>query len=185
MGESSVARPYATALIELSREARTTDRVAGDLKRFVALLQNPDLRRVLCTPLFGSAERTRVLDALLGRLGLSPLATHFIRLLDDKGRLPNVEAIVAAFDELADEAAGRVRVLVATAEPMTPHIEAEVRATLERSLGKSIVLTSRVEPALIGGMVATIAGKVYDSSIRTRLEQLRYSLLQAQMPAQA
>lgn len=182
MAESQVARAYAQALLELSREDRSTDRVAQDLKRFVALLANGELRRTLCTPLFDAAERGRVLDALVGRLQMQQLTNNFIRTLNEKDRLPEIEGVAAAFEELADEAAGRVRVQVSTAEPMTPQVEAELRSALERSLGKQIVLTSRVEPALIGGMVAAIGSKVYDSSIRTRLEQLRYSLLQSALP---
>ena len=182
MADSNVARPYAQALLELSKESGSIDRVGSELKRFITLLTNPELHRSLCTPLFGAAERTLVLESVLVRLGLSQLTTNFIRTLDNKGRLPFAAAIGAAFEELADLAAGRVRVSVSTAEPMSPQIEAELRATLERSIGKSIVLTARVEPVLIGGMVAQIGSTVYDSSIRTRLEQLRYSLLRAPMP---
>lgn len=185
MAKSNVARPYAQALLELAREGRVMDRVAADIKHFAGHLDNPELHRALCTPLFGMGERTVVLEKLLARLQYAPLTSNFLRTLNEKGRLPDLRDIANAFEELVDEAAGRVRVSVATAEPMTPQIESEVRATLERSIGKTIVLTSRVEPALIGGMVATVGNKVYDSSIRTRLEQLRMSLLQAQMPGQA
>jgi F-type H+-transporting ATPase subunit delta len=184
MADSKVSRRYAAALIELAKGADAVDPVAADLKRFVGLLHG-ELERALCTPLFPADERTNVLNALLPRLELHPLAADFLRLLDEKGRFPQVRSIVGAFDELADEAAGRVRVEVATAEPMSPQIEAELRSILERSLGKQVVLTPKVDPQLIGGMVASIGSKVYDSSIRTRLEQIKLSLINAQMPAQA
>jgi F-type H+-transporting ATPase subunit delta len=185
VADSTVAHRYASALLDLALPTGELDRVAKDLGRFGELLRDPGVRRALVTPLFASEERSRVLGALLPRLGLHPLAANFLRLLDEKHRFGDIDAILEAFARLADEASGRVRVEVATAEPMSPQIEAEVRATLERGLGRKVLLTAKVEPELIGGMVARVGSKVYDSSLRTRLENLKLNLLNSQSPAQA
>jgi F-type H+-transporting ATPase subunit delta len=93
--------------------------------------------------------------------------------------------IAQAYRAQADERAGRVKVSVTTAEPMSPQIEAEVRTALEASTGKTVTLEAHVDPDLIGGMVARVGGKVYDSSIRTRLLDIRQSLIVSRSPAEA
>ncbi len=185
MADSTVARRYASALLDLVLPTGELDAVARDLARFGSALADPALRRALVTPLFAGEERSAVLAALLPRLKLHLLATNFLRLLDEKRRFGEVESILDTFARMADDASGRVRVEVSTAEPMSPHIEAELRATLERGLGRKVLLSATVEPALIGGMIARVGSKVYDSTLRTRLENLKLTLLNAQTPAQA
>ena len=86
---------------------------------------------------------------------------------------------------MADALGGRVRVLVQTAEPLQGAMEAEVRATLEQVTGKQVILQTEIVPELIGGMIARVGSKVYDASIRTRLEHLKLNLITTQTPAEA
>ena len=187
MSEVSVARRYAVAMIQVSSDDNVVDQVGTDLVDFNNLLDanNGKLRHTLCTPLFSSDERTAVLDALLPKLGMHGPSVNFVKLVNAKGRLPAIGKIARAYGDLADELAGRVNVRVTTAEPMSAQIEAEVKAAMEKSTGKSVILNADVDSALIGGMVARVGGKVYDSSIRTRLESIKLSLLNAQAPGQA
>lgn len=180
MHESTVARRYAQALIEVAAEMGAIERVGNELNSFAELLDRDggDLRRALCTPLFTRDDKSAVLAGLLPRLGIAPLTSNFLLLLNEKGRLASVAEVARRYATLANERAGRVKVEVTTAEPMTPQIEAEVRATMEAATGKQVILVAKVDRSLIGGMVASVNGKVYDSSIRTRLEMLKQSLLQ-------
>lgn len=178
MAHDAVARRYAQALIDVAAESGRVDAVGADLHRVVQLLDAHEglLRDALSSPVFTSEERGAVLDVLLPRLGLHELTANLLRLCNDKGRLSSLGAIAASYAQLADVAAGRQMVEVVTAVPLTPQVEAEVRAALERSTGKTIRLSTRVDPSLIGGMVAKVGGTVYDASIRNRLEQLKHSL---------
>lgn len=179
MPVSPVARRYAQAMIEVAAEADAIDAVSNDLQTFVGLLdaQGGELRHALCSPVFTTEERGNVLDALLPRLGLHPLATNLLRLVNDKHRFAQLPDIAEAYVGLADERAGRQLVEVTTAEPMTPQVEAEVRAALAKATGKTVRLKTAVDPSLIGGLVARVGGTVYDSSIRSRLEQLKHNLV--------
>ena len=187
MPDVSVARRYAQAMIELASEAGVVDRVGQDLATFVALLDANDglLRNALFNPVFTTEERQGVLDQVVPRLGLHELSANLIFLVNDKSRLPYLGDIASNYGDLADERAGRVKVEVATAEPMSPQIEAEVRAALEKATGKSVILSTHVDKALIGGMVARVGGKVYDSSLRTRLRNMRQALLRSPVVAEA
>lgn len=187
MPDTSVARRYAQALIEIAAEAEATDAVRSDLERFEVLLDQAEalLRRTLCSPVFTTEERSAVLDVVLPRLGVHKLTSNVLHLVNDKGRMLAVSEIIDEFHALADERAGRVRVTVHTAEPLTSQIEAEVRAALEAATGHTVVLQTLVDPELLGGMIARVGGKVYDSSLRTRLENIKQALLGAQMPGVA
>ncbi len=187
MSEVSVARRYAVAMIDVASEESAVDQVGADLHGFNALLDADDgkLRHTLCTPLFSADERAAVLDNLLPKLGLHPLSVNFLKLVNGKGRLPAVGRIAELYGQLADDLAGRIHVRVTTSEPMSPQIEAEVKAAMESTTGKSVILDSDVDESLIGGMVARVGGKVYDSSVRTRLQSIKQALLNAQSPGQA
>lgn len=187
MPEISVARRYADAMIDVAAEQNAADAIGIDLDGFTKLLDAHDglLRRTLCTPVFSTEERTAVLQELLPKLGINPLTANFLSLLNDKGRLSAIDAIASAYRDRADEKAGRLSVRVTTAEAMSADIAKEVKAALSKATGKDVVLAADVDPDLIGGMVVRVAGRVYDSSIRTRLQDVRRTLLSAQTPAVA
>ena len=175
----AAARRYAQALISVAEEIGAVDAVGADLERFVRSGEGDDRRMalVLESPVFTSEERGAILDQVLPKLGLHPLVANLIRLANDKRRMALLPGIAEAYRELADVRAGRQQVTVQTAEPLTPQLEAEVRAALESSTGKRVVLKTEVRPELIGGLVARVGDTVYDSSIRTRLEQMKQALL--------
>jgi F-type H+-transporting ATPase subunit delta len=184
-----VARRYAQALIDVAPDAKAVDAIATSLDRFVAVstegVPGRRLDDVLSNPVFTHDERRTVLDQVLARLDLHPLAANLLRLANDKRRLGILPKIAEAYRDLADQRAGRQRVTVQTAEPLTPQLESEVRAAIEAMTGKSVLLRAEVRPDLIGGLVARIGDKVFDSSIRTRLELLQQQLLSAPIVAQA
>ena len=80
---------------------------------------------------------------------------------------------------MADEIAGRAVASVTTARKLTPALEAEIKTTLEMVTGKTITINTSVDDSLIGGMVAQVGSRVYDASLRTRLADIRNSLLES------
>ncbi|MBM4392206.1 MAG: F0F1 ATP synthase subunit delta, partial [Deltaproteobacteria bacterium] len=77
---------------------------------------------------------------------------------------------------LADAAANRVRATVTTASAASPALRAKITRSLSASTGKDVVVEMKVDPALLGGMVARVGSKLYDASLRTRLEDLQVTL---------
>jgi F-type H+-transporting ATPase subunit delta len=187
MADRTVARRYARAFIEIADEHGAIDRLNGELEAFLASsrAEGGELFNALANPVFTVAERIAVLQAVLPRLRVHPLTSNLLCLLVEKGRFSNIPEITEIFGSLADERAGRARVLVETAEPMSAQLEAEVRAALERVTRKQVVLETHVDKSLIGGMVAHVGSKVYDASVRARLEDIRQRLIAGQVPAEA
>lgn len=185
--EQSIARRYADAMIDVAAEGDQIDLVAEQLASFAAVMSDNDgmLGNALQSAVFTVEERRGVLDAILPKLELHALTQNLLRLLNDNGRLGLLDDLVAAYRELADARAGRVRVEVRSAEALSADLETEVREALEATTGKTVVLETVVDPSLIAGLVARVGSTVYDSSLRTRLQNLRGALLAGTPEAQA
>jgi len=187
MGDRTAARRYAKAFLDVAQEANSVDMLLRDVLAFrdAALSGNGELFRALSNPVFKLEERKAVLGQVLTRIGAHPTTSNLLRLLLDKGRFAELPLIAETYEEMADVRANRVRVTVETASPLSGELEREVRAALARATGKEVVLQTRTNPDLIGGIVARVGGKVYDASIRARLEDLKNRLIRAQAPAEA
>jgi F-type H+-transporting ATPase subunit delta len=174
---TAAAQRYAKALFALAREERRIDAVRDELGGLVAAMAEvPALRDVLVRPLHPAAERRRALVALAERLGLSPLLRNFCLFLIEQRRTRELEAIHEEFVRLAEEAAGRVRGEVVAAAALSDGQLERLRAVLEERTGRSVDLSVRVDPTLLGGAVARVGDLVFDGSLRTQLAQLRASL---------
>ena len=187
MVNRSVARRYARAFLELAAEQGEVAEIDQDLegasKAFQA--EGAPLFAVLANPIFTLQERQAILAEVLPQLGLRPLTRSLLQLILEKGRFSLLHEIAEIYTAYADERAGRARVLVTTAEPLTPQLEAEVRAALEKVTGKEVIMDTRVDPDLIGGMVARVGDKVFDASVHTRLQNIKQRLLGGRAPAEA
>ncbi len=179
MASGSIARRYARAFIALGQEKGKTDTFAGDLGTFAAVLDTGDgeLRRALTNPGLTTVERKAVLDQVLTKVKLDSDSGNFLRLLVDKNRLGAFDGIQRAFNEMADELAGRARAVVTTAAELTADMKSTVKSALESSTGKTVEINFQVDPTLIGGMVAQVGDISYDASVRARLEDIQSSLI--------
>jgi F-type H+-transporting ATPase subunit delta len=174
----SVARRYARALFAIGVDRGSFEQLGQELADLAALWgASPDLRQALENPVFGPAEKRGVLEQLLPRVTPSADVQKFVRLLLDKRRIAALPMIARAYRELADAHAGRVRAEVTSAEPLSPGQTDSVRRSLEQRTGKKVILETRVDPSLIGGLVARVGDLVLDGSVRTQLANLRQRLL--------
>ncbi len=178
MTEGSIGRRYAKALFGLAVDDGTVDAVGAELEALLAAATANDgqVMAVMVNPGFTSPERRAVLDAVIPRLSLSPVVTNFVHLVLDKDRFAALPNIAREYRALADEAANRVRATVITAAPATPALQASVSRALGAATGKNVIVEMQVDPNLLGGMVARVGSKLYDASLRTRLEEIQVTL---------
>lgn len=175
MSSGALARRYARALLELGKESQQADQFADDLKTFGDALGTGDglLASVLGNPGLTTAERRDIVQAILARLGLSPLSNNFINLLVDKNRIALFAEIQAAYQAMADEEAGRVRATITTAVSLDGGAAGDIKRVLEGATGKQVLVDYQIDPELIGGIVARVGDTVYDASIRARLHEMK------------
>ena len=98
-------------------------------------------------------------------------------LLLERGRIAALPAVARAYEEMCDDKLGRVRALVKSAQPLDIASETAIRKALEKRTGKKVIMTTVVEPALVGGVVAHVAGMVLDGTVSARLDALKHRLL--------
>jgi F-type H+-transporting ATPase subunit delta len=178
MAAGAAPRRYAQALFSLASEENRVAGVREELRRLAALLEaSPQLSDVLLQPLYPAAERRRVLEGVAEKLGASSLLRRFYSYLIDQRRLVAFAEIESEFVRLADEAAGKKKARVRSAQPLTAEQQARLARALAARVGTSVELEVEVDPALVGGLVAQIGDTVYDGSLRTQLTQLRSTLL--------
>ena len=111
-------------------------------------------------------------------VGQESLVRNLLGVLNHNNRLWLVRPVAAAYRDLLDHRAGRVRVRVTSAVPLTDEQRGRLAETLAARLKKTPVLSVAVDPELLGGLVVRVGDQVIDSSVRTRLETLRSQLLE-------
>ncbi len=176
----SIARRYARALLDVASEGKRTDAVADQLSTLVkAFEQSPELSDVLLNPAYSRDQRSHVVEALIKLAGnVEPALANTLRLLVDRNRLIYLPDIARAFRDMADAQAGRVRGHVTSATKMTPDALELLRKNLQQLTQRDVILESREDPSLLGGVSAQVGSVLYDGSVRTQLEQLRRELKQ-------
>jgi F-type H+-transporting ATPase subunit delta len=177
MRSTAAARRYARALFVLAQETGAIEPVRAELAGVATQLEEtPELRAALFRPLHPVAERRAVLRSVAQRQSLSRNVQNFLLLLIDQRRIVDFDAIVAEYERLADEAAGRLAAEVIAASPLRDDQRERLRRALSARVGSDVELAVKVDPALIGGAIAKVGGLVFDGSLRTQLAQLRDNL---------
>ena len=174
MVTGSLSRRYAKAVLQIGVANGNLDRIGNDLRALAgAMKESTELQTALSNPAIRRGDRRRMIDAILTRLGAQPVTKNFVSLLLDGERLSSVPAISRELDAMIEARAGRVSAEVVSAKPLSPQQIQQITAALEKlSGGKKVDLSRREDPALIGGLVATVGDVVYDGSLRTQLHHL-------------
>lgn len=174
---SGMAGRYATALFELALEQNAVDQVAGDLRRFLALIDaSEDLGRLVRSPVFSSDEQARAVAAVLERTGIGGITANFIRLVAKKRRLFAVRTMARDFFKLVARHRGEVAAQVTVAEPLSDARLNELKEALKQVTGKQVELDVKVDPAIIGGLVVKVGSRMLDTSLRTKLNALKHAM---------
>ncbi|NLI00082.1 MAG: ATP synthase F1 subunit delta [Chthonomonadales bacterium] len=174
--EGRVARRYAGALFGAARRLGRVAEVDADLESILAARRDsPAFRQVLESPLIPAERKKLIMDRALA--GVEPLTRAFVDLLISKRRTDALPAIREEYRRCADEAAGIARVEVTVAAPITDAELAQLRAALEARCGSRVAMHVRVEPAVLGGVIARIGDTVWDGSVRGALETMREEML--------
>ena len=174
----SVARRYARALFGIGVDAGKFEALGDELGELATLWNASDeLRQALENPVFRPSEKRAVLEKILPQVAPTPEVQRFVLLLLDRRRIVLLPAIARAYRDLTDAHVGRVRAEVTSSAELTPATLDRVRRSLEQRTGKKVIVTSKVDPDLIGGVVARVGDLVLDGSVRTQLEDLRTRLV--------
>ena len=176
-GVAGLAGRYASALFELAAEDKAIDVVAADLAALSDMLaESHDLQRLVRSPVLTRAEQSRAVAALLERAGAADLTRRFIGLLAERRRLFVLADIVAAFNQLLAAHRGEIRAEVTTAVALDDGQVSAIEAALKRSIGGDVAVETKVDDALLGGLVVRVGSRMVDASMRTKLQRLHLAM---------
>ena len=176
---SSAAKRYARALYEIGEERRSLEQITSEVEALATTWSGArELRQILENPLFPMQKRREILTTILDRLGVGEMVRNAARLLHDRGRLRIVPEVARSLRALADDREGKIRAEVVTATPLPDQYFERLRVRLEAITGRRVVLDRRHDPSLIAGLVARVGDRLYDGSARTRLAEIRESMME-------
>jgi F-type H+-transporting ATPase subunit delta len=167
-------------VIDLARERGALASVGEELARAAAVFSQDDLKGLVLNPGIEAAARRNIVAQVVERLELSPTVGDLIRLLAARDRLAVLPDVARAYERLVDRELGRARVTIRSAEKLEQEQLTSLEALAKRLTGASlIVVSTKVEPELIGGVTLAVGGTVYDGSVKTQLERLADKMVRA------
>ncbi|MBM4371831.1 MAG: ATP synthase F1 subunit delta, partial [Deltaproteobacteria bacterium] len=135
--------------------------------------RSPVLRGLLDSPLVDRARKGALVREVGSYLKLGETARRAWELLVQRGRAGELPGVLWQLERLLDDAEGRARAEVCSAVPLDPARRTRVKQALDRAAGRDVICSFREDPSLLGGLVARLGNRVFDGSVRGRLERLR------------
>jgi len=173
----TAARRYADAAFEIGRADGTLEVWERDLATLRTALGDEQLRRLVEHPAVPFAEKEKVLRQVAKNVTAEPLSLAL--LMVRRGRPGAIDAMVDRFAELVRRERGISLAEVRTARPLDDAQRTAITQRLRELTGDKIEMNEVVDDALIGGISVRIGDRLYDASVRSRLERLRARLTAA------
>ena len=171
----TAARRYAEAAFQIGRGDKKLDAWERDLARIGELLQDAELRRIVEHPVVPFSEKEQLLRRVAGD-GITPEVVELVLLMVRRGRPRAIQAMIGHFGELLRRERGIVLAEIRTALPLDEAQRGSVEERLAQLTGEMVEMNEVVDESLIGGIAVRIGDRLYDASVRNRLERLRARL---------
>ncbi len=176
MAELTVELTYASALYDAAREIGSIGEIRGEAEGIKKLFdENSDLYAFFSAPSISKEERKQVIEEIFrGRVSSEML--HFLLVLLDNGRAQNYRGIVREFCRIADEEASYTEGQVYSVKPMSREQIDKLEDQISDLMKEHVVLENRIDKSLIGGFKVMADGKIFDASIKKKLDDMRKTL---------
>ncbi len=172
-----LADRYAAALYSLASDQHVLDHVVEQMDGLGRLIdESATLRRLLSSPLIDIKTAHAALQEALIAQGFGKTITDFVGVVTANRRLPALRSIVTAFAALVAAKRGVIVAEVSSAHPLSDVQEQQLRARLIEAGYGQVNIQKHVDPSLLGGIVVKIGARLYDTSLKSRLQRLQYSM---------
>ncbi|MDX6633352.1 MAG: F-type H+-transporting ATPase subunit delta [Solirubrobacteraceae bacterium] len=167
-----IAQVYARSLFQVAQEHDKLDLVREQLGQFVdAMEQTRELQTFFFSPYFSTEEKKDGLDRVVTDVDES--VRNFLALLLENHRMPVIFRVRREFERLWAEAHQLLGVEITSAIELDSSIAERIGEEIGRQTGRTVQLTSTVDPDVLGGIVLRVGNSILDASVRTRLDNLR------------
>jgi len=174
----TAANRYARALLDVAiQEKADLEAIERDLAAFTGLFAaHPALGKVLLNPAVPVPRKRAAVADLTGRMKMAPMLAKLIALLAERDRLELLPDLVAAYRDRLLDYRKVVRAEVTTAAPIDAARVDAIRRDLAALTGRTVMVSTKVDPSIIGGIVARVGSTVYDASVTRQLERMKERL---------
>jgi F-type H+-transporting ATPase subunit delta len=174
-----IDRRYANALFDVVSRGGDLSKARADLDGVAAVVAGHDeLRRVFESPAVPASKKRAVMSAVLDAApGVTPEVRRALLVMADNDRLALLGDVAERFGERVNKASKILPAEVTTAVPLVGGSRAALAAALGRATGSAVTITERVDPGILGGVVARVGSLVFDGSVTHQLEKMRQKLL--------
>jgi F-type H+-transporting ATPase subunit delta len=177
---SNVGSRYAQALFDLAVDQKAVGAVEADLNSLkAALAESKDLRTLIYSPSFNAEAKGAGLAGIAAKAKFHATTKKFLGLLAANGRAAALADVIAAYARLSANARGAVSAEVTTALALSSAQAKGVQAALRQALGKDPEITTRVDPAILGGIKVKVGSRLFDASLKSKLDSLKFALKRA------
>ena len=177
---TDVGERYALALFDLAKDEKRIPAVEADLKSIKAMLAaSADLRTLLGSPKFNAEAKGKGLTAVAAKAKFNSTTQKFLGLLAANGRAGLLASVITSFEALTAIHRGAVSAEVTSAVALTPAQRKDIAAALRKALGKDPEIETRVDPSIQGGLKLKVGTRLYDASLKSKLDQLKFALKRA------
>jgi F-type H+-transporting ATPase subunit delta len=173
-----IASVYARSLFEVAQEQDKLDKVRDELGEFAdALGESRELQVFLFSPYFSTSEKDEGLDKAIS--GADETTINFLKLLNEKHRMPVIFRVRAEFDQLWEAENKLLPVTVTSAVELPEDTVKQIGDRIAEQTDRKVDLSSIVDPDILGGIIVRVGNSVLDASIRNRLETFRKQVARA------
>ena len=177
IGRAGLAGRYANALFELADGAKQLDAVAADLGQLRSMIESSaDLRRLIGSPIIARADQSRAMLALSDIAKFGALTRNFIGVVAEKRRLRALPQMISAFLAELARRRGETTAEIISAVPLSAAQLDKIGETLRGIVGRKIAIDARVDQEILGGLVVKVGSRMFDSSVRTKLQRLQLAM---------
>ncbi len=178
MTTKTAANRYARALLDVVlRESADATAVDAELASFVELVAGHEtLKKVVTNPAVPATRKRSAIAEIARQAGVSTVVRKLLVLLAERDRLAMLPDLLAAYRDRLMEHQRIVSVEVTSAVALSAERTHAIQQRLATVTGRSVRMSARVDPSLIGGMVARVGGTVYDGSVVVQLAKLKARL---------
>jgi F-type H+-transporting ATPase subunit delta len=164
--------------LDLAKGQKAEEQVGQELSRIASALADPAVAQIMTLQTLSAKARKDIVDQLSASLSPHPLIGNFLRVLAENDRLSTLPDIGDAYQTLLEEALGKTRAHIKSAAALSKKELQSIVDVFGRLTKKTVIPTVEVDPDLLGGVVVTIEGRVYDASLKSQLRRMGEALVQ-------
>lgn len=175
MAARGVAKRYAQSVFDLASEEGTVEQWLTDLTRLAEAASDAVVGPYFTDPNEPVKRKVEALHTLLPDAQQQE-ALNLARMLVARRRFDILPELLEVYRDLMLEAQGIAIAEVTTAVELTPQEQQDVSDRLAKIVGRTIELRARVDPSIMGGLVARVGDQLIDGSVATQLRNMRAAL---------